>query len=449
MLRPLPLRAMSLLLALPLFVVTPAPAAPCSALPVRQEERESLQEFLDRLRKKQAALFATLGEKVNRLLTDLEQALENNDAREVVRLRTELVALGPEAAPLLVEAIEPGRTPERKPRQRAQIVALALREMPSGSITSRLLELAEQGSKNAQQNALGILGQSRETARVSPVLIRIYTTHTGEVQVSALRAIAELGGEEGDGILRTALTGVDDELRQAALDSIITARAPQFAEQVLRMTQNSEKSAGFASKLLAYWSACPDVVEKPHVAAILGLADDQRVDTTQRVAALELLRRFEKLVDSRLKRQIKDLAKAPRRAVSQAALIFLAISGDSNARRDLLAPYDEEIERTDDNSARAFHDRGVVLYEIQEYSQAFRDFKEAIKLARDEPRSLEEAHVYAARCNARLGKLKLASDYLQDAPISTQQLQNLAYEADFEELRNSRYGKVFRLPEEE
>ena len=437
-------------LPLVLLAACPAPLPPASpCLVTEQDERESLQEFLDRMRKKQEAVFASLRGRVDDLLSDIDEAIDNNSAKDLVKARRALIALGPEIAPMLVEEIDPGRAPDRKPRERSQNVSWALRELPTRAITDRLLEIAKRGSVQGQRNALGVLGRTSEPRRVSPPIVEIYNSHTGIVQLAALQAIAQIGGDQNDGVLRTALLGVDDDLRQAALDAIVKAGAPQFAQQVLILATNLEKSKDYVNKILAYYRACPDVVDKHHVAAMIEIAADARVDTIQRQATLELLPLWERQIDGKHKRRVKELTKSGRRSISTAALIFLATLGDSNARRDLMRQYDEAVERDEDNS-RPYVDRATALYKIGEYSHSFRDCKQAIKLSRNGPQQVPDAFILAAKCNAQLGKLKLASEYLDDAPISIAALQALASDPVFAELRESgRYGGVFRLEEDE
>ncbi len=64
------------------------------------------------------------------------------------------------------------------------------------------------------------------------------------------------------------------------------------------------------------------------------------------------------------------------------------------------------------------------------------------RMAKDDPTfKADEAYIKLARAYARKGKLKDAAEHLRRAPISLTQLQSLADDPEFRELRDSKYGK--------
>lgn len=408
------------------------------------EGRESLEQLLERLRQKQGQRLSQLRGQVDPLLDELRTNIADKSAKKIAKTRGALIALGPEIAPILVEYLAPLPEAKRTDIELSRQVATVLATIPSAAITDALLRLCDSPDDLTKRNALRVLATNPEVERVSPRVIELFEKGEGQVQAMALSAIAQLGGESGDKILKDVLLGKNEELRGIALDAVVSAGATQFAPEMLSLLRNIDVSGPVAFKFVAYYSRCPDIVDKEHVGALVEAATDGRVQAGQRVGILRHLTRWDRYIDSKLKRKLRSLESSGNKEVARQALILLAVLGDKGARRDLLEPYDDEVKDAGLWTG-PFVNRGTVLYEIREYTQALRDFKQAIKLSKDEPRSVPSAFEYAARCSAQLGKLKQAADYLERAPISLDQLRALALEPVFAELRESRYGRVFRL----
>ncbi len=434
------LLATSLALSAPVLAANPPSRVDAS----QGEDRESLEEMLERLDAKRAAMLAELDRQLQPLLLELKKEIENKSAKRMTNVRERIASLGPAIAPLLTPSLDPGVTVERDAIEYARQLSRTLTLIPTTAITDEMLKLCSSGSPLGKQNAIRVLAYTPEPERVSPKLIERYGKTEGQERAMLLQAIAQLGQPGGDKLLSAALMGEDEQLRSVALDAIVTAGAAQFADEVLVLLRNLDLSAGFAYKFVAYYSNCPDVVDKEHVGALLDAAMDNRVKSEQRIAILAKLPTWERWIDSKMKRSLKDLKTPGNRAVEQQGQILLAVLGDSGSRKRLLKPYDDEVEKAG-NWTGPYVDRGMILYQINEFSQALRDFKQAIKLSKDEPRSVPSAYEYAARCHARLGKLKQAAEMLRLAPIDLKQLRALASDPVFKELRESRYGKVFRL----
>lgn len=426
------------------FSVEPDPFHLSPASHATSDDRESLEDMLGRLGVKRAAVLAKLQEQLTPLLKDLTEEIENRSSKRITRVRERIAELGPAVAPLLVTNLDPGLKPERPASEFSRQLSLTLVLIPTSAITDTLLVLSETGSPAAMSNALRVLAVSPEPARVSPRLIKLYEQSEGGAKARYLETIAQLGEQQADQILHDVLMGKDALLRGIALDAVISAGAEQFASEILLLLRDLDTSAEFAYKFVAYFRNCPDIVDKEHVAALLNAATDGRVKADQRIAILGQLRTWEHLISSRMKRSLKNLKTPANRKVEQQAKILLAVLGDGSARRELLSPYDDEVDKKGDWTG-PFVSRGMILYEINEFSRALRDFKQAIKLSRDEPRSVPEAYEFAARCSARMGKLKRAAEYLQKSPIDLKQLRALGSDPVFRELRESRYGDVFRL----
>src|SRR5260221_3244068 len=126
--------------ALRALVVLAAPFGPARAGDAHQDapKRESLQQFLGHLKSHQ------LGQ-ANQLRTGLETLLKTMDSDALARRlealeqsRVRLVALGPEAAPLLLEQLDPGSDATDAQKLRSLYIVGALQELPSPAATDRL-----------------------------------------------------------------------------------------------------------------------------------------------------------------------------------------------------------------------------------------------------------------------------------------------------------------------
>src|SRR5262245_14669180 len=93
----------ALLAALPAAAQIPPPApAP------KPGERETLQQFLERLRALRDGVQSQLATQVDAVLSDMEMEARVRRLPGMEEQKEKLVALGAEAAPLLVKHLEPG-----------------------------------------------------------------------------------------------------------------------------------------------------------------------------------------------------------------------------------------------------------------------------------------------------------------------------------------------------
>jgi tetratricopeptide (TPR) repeat protein len=132
--------------------------------------------------------------------------------------------------------------------------------------------------------------------------------------------------------------------------------------------------------------------------------------------------------------------------VHESALVTLFLSGDRQARKELLAPYDDQVEKNK-QWAQSFEARANVLYRIGEIPLAIRDYTKSLQLAANDARAKTEgAHVGLARCYMQQGKLKDAFDELNRAPISQKEIAEFGKEPIFQKLaEHPKYGKIFKV----
>ncbi len=404
--------------------------------------RQSLEELLERARARRAEQQARLGESVAGALEGFAKLAPPVAKARLEAFAAELAALGPEAAPLLVPYLDPGASSEERDALRARWVAQALGRINSLAITDALLAVLEAGTAAGRLNALEVLSTSPEPARVRPALRAAFERESGPVKQAALRALIRLGGAENESLLSKVLASDDDELIALALSALIETGAAHAAGEVRALLASSARAPRHAAQLLAYYRAQPEPVDSGVLALLVTL-----VRTAPRVETrLEILAALPDLAagsPAEVRRALEPLSDSEDRGLREGVLIALARLGDRNAQRDLLRSYDSYVDKNE-RLPDAYARRAEILLRIQHWDDAIRDFKEALRLARDDPRPQREVYIGLARAFARKGRqadLKEAAEWLRRAPISQRELLDLSNDPDFRELRDSRYGK--------
>ncbi|MCY2960198.1 MAG: tetratricopeptide repeat protein [Planctomycetota bacterium] len=410
------------------------------------EDRESLQAYLLRLRQQRDLILGAMQGQVQGLVEDLEGHATARNLEGLDAARAKLVQLGPEVAPLLVEHLDPGTSPTDPQRLRASSIALVLAELQAGAITAKLLEIVQSGSVEGRQNAIRVLATSPEPDRAAPALVGIYRAGLPELRGAALAALARLGGPAAKGALEEALGDARPEVVRAALDALAQAKNGALANRILRITATPGDAFRVLDPLLGWYRAVADSVDGAHVAALVKLAADPSAPAVERARVLEVLPRFADKFDSDVKKSLRSIAESPAREMREGALVVLVLAGDKNARRDLLAEFDERIAKNEGYAA-AYEERGNVYYRIGDYREGVNDFKQAIKLSADDLRARQDtAYVGLAKCYARWGKLKEAAQTLEKAPLTRQQLADLKNEPAFAKLlENAKFRELFEI----
>ncbi len=431
----------------PLFALA-ALAAFAAADGARQEpaHRESLQEFLQRLKAHQSG-------QVSQLKTGLDSILKSMEADALARrmdalegARGKLVALGAEAAPLLAAELDPGVEATDALKLRALFVVRALQDLASPALTDRLVQLAQAGSIEGRKNAIAVLASSPEPERAAPVLVGIVKAKTPELFDAALGALAHLDTPEADKTLSDQLADASPAVVKSALLALAGARNARLAPRILRLIEVPRDAVQYVDTVLYYYAHVPEAADKRHVLALLKLAQDFSPPPELRARILDTIPSLSDKLDAEAKRVLKELGESPTKEVKEAALVVLVLCGEKSARRDLFADVEIQIERNK-NYAQNYETRARLLYRINEFRDAIRDYQSAIKLSANDFRAQpEQAYIGLARCQMQTGKLKEAKETLEKAPISLKELQLLAKEPVFQKLvENPKYRGVFRL----
>jgi tetratricopeptide (TPR) repeat protein len=407
-------------------------------------EHDSLQDLLARLRLNRDTVVNALRAEVDGLLGAMEQQALTRDLDALDAARGKLVALGPEVATLLVDVLDPGAQSTDAEKLRSQYVMLALGELKSRAIVTRLVEMAQGGSIDGRLNAIHVLGLSTEPDRAGPVLVGIYRGNFGELRQAALGALARLGGDSNDKILEEALTDAKPEVVSATLAALAESKKASMAPRVLKILAAPNEALLHQDKLIAYYRACPEVVDKATLLGLIRLSGENSASTEQRQKVLDFLPTFAEKFDTEAKKEMRSLAESPAPELHEGALVVLVLIGDRNARKELLAPYDEQVDRNK-AWANSYTARGDVLYKIADYREAVNDYKKAIQLSADDLRTRQDsAYIGLAKSYAMQGKIKEAGTTLEKAPLTAKQLAALKKDPAFAKLvEHPKYKDLF------
>lgn len=418
--------------------VAPGPAG-------EDDGKESLESLLERARNKQAALHAALESEVAALVEELEDIAKERGRPGLSRIRKALLALGPEAAPLLVASIDPGSTPRESHVFRAAEITATLQELPQGAIVERLIQMLGHGTLGARRNAARVLGHSDHPERAREALREAFEGSVDELQEVVLESLLSLPGDPDLEFLDELLTGKSSALANLALGALGRSGQEDVADRIHDLMLNEQRAAELVPGFIEYYTLVPEAMGADEIVALADLAGMRGVSPGDRLMILDRLPDFGVSLSGSLKRSLQDLASREDADLSESALIALSRFGDRNARREFLEPHDDYIEKHDE-WPNAYSRRGEAYLDIEEYSDAIKDFRKALNLARSNSTPQRDTWINLARAYALSGKLKDAATTLDDAPISVASLQALAADPDFAELAaHSKHGKVFRL----
>jgi len=416
------------------------PWAASSTLPaVQVAQRAPLEDLLERARAEREQQRALLTPLISAALDSFSARGDPPTEARREALVDQLAAFGLEAGPFLLPHLEPaGEDPVA--RARALAVAEALARLQGPALTDPLVALLSQGSEMGRRNALRALETSPEPERVRPVLRQVFdAAPTGALKQAALRTLIRLGGPQNARLYAEILSQDDAELVELALNALLDTRDAQAAPQVRQLLADTARAQRHAELLLAYYSALPQLVDAQLLQQWVAVVE-KGGSLDLRVAVVDALPAIAGSAGADLRRALEPLAYNSEPKLRESVLVAMARLGDRNARRDLLASYDEIVERND-RFPEAYLRRAQVYLRIEEWDDAIKDFQQALRLSRDDSRPQPEAYIGLARAHARRGRLRDAAEWLRKAPISIKELRELADDPDFAELRASRYSK--------
>jgi len=407
-------------------------------LPWSQDERGSLEDFLERARAEQAALHGRLQGQVDGLIKQLEELDRNSRRRKANGLVLRVVELGTNATPLLVPYIDPGVEATDKKSYRAGKVSDALERMNVAPITAQLIRALQTGSEHGRSNAARVLASASDRERVRPEVLAAFRAGEGDLKATCLRTLISLGGPENEVLLSEVLGGSDEALVDLALEALAELRSEEVALQVRAILRDKARAERHAPALVTYYSALPDLVDEEELADFVRIARSNAA-VEVRIAVIDALPDFDPSLGD-VKKALAPIVSSRDEDLREAGLVCLARLGDRGSKKRLLEPYDAVVERNKAWS-EAYDDRARIYFRIEDYDKAIHDYKDALKLGRDDPKPVPERKVMLARCYARKGKLKDAAEHLGSAPISIDERRAYGDDPDFRELRESRWGQ--------
>ncbi len=420
---------------------------PLASTPL-EEERASLEALLSHYRAEREQLFASYRSTINTSVAELESAYKNDRKQRLPQIRKNLIKLGSQACPLMTKLIDPGPAPAAEVAGRASEIALVLQNLSTRSISLELLTILDKGSNAGQENALVALSGSDDPNRVGPVLREMFKFAHKRRQATLITAIANLGGEDNLTFLGEVLTDNDPKTVKSALVALTESRSTSAAPRILALVKNTAAGAPHVEEIVSYYRACPETFDTEHCQAMVGFASGLRSNSKSAELALQVVGENEESWNSQIRKDLKQLAASSSSRIAEAALVCMARSGDRSAKKKLLEPYDQRIERND-RIASAWQNRAMVKYRIGDYKSAIKDYEQAQKASAEYLRTEPDVYEGLARCYCLLGKLKDSAKWLGEGGLSLARLHQLARDPDFAALaEHNKYNKVFRLAED-
>jgi tetratricopeptide (TPR) repeat protein len=212
---------------------------------------------------------------------------------------------------------------------------------------------------------------------------------------------------------------------------------------VSKLLADPHLAPAHADAILAYYRALPKLAGESEVKDLLTLAGNAALPVPKRIAIVEAMPEFVHTMSNELRKNVDPVLSSGDGKLVEAGQVFLVILGDKRAKKELLKPYDNVVEGNP-RWSQAFARRAAILFRIQEYDDAIKDYMMALKNGENEAAPQPDTYIGLARCHARRGRLKEASDWLRKAPIQIAQLKLLANDPDFAKVKeHPKYGEVF------
>jgi len=428
-----------LLLALLPALLLCAPGA--AGAPADRGEDGSLEQLLREVRRRREAAAAKLAVPVTDLVQQLQKA-STGDGEAAEKAKVQLVALGTEAAPLLVPHLDPGQGALGPDRRRASLVAEVLEQLPTRSVTDALITMARTGSPHGRLNALRVLGTSPDRAAAGACLIEAVRTSDKDTRVQALRSLARLGGAEHETVLVEALAETDPDVLRAVLTALTGVRSVAGRERVRTLMGAPQLAVPLVKEITAYLRAIAPSLAPEDFEALARLAAHESVAEKDGLLILDTIADLQPQLDAKLHKLFEPLLA--NQFLRTDAQLCLARLGDRNERRDLIKRFDELVARNED-WAGGYEQRGGVLLKLGEYGEAARDYARAVKLYQTQGREIEDSiYIELARAYVLDQNLKKAHEALTEGGLASGALKQLKTDPDFQTLAESgKYGRIF------
>lgn len=445
------------------------PFAPALSAFSQESDRQSLERLLEEIKLKRTQRLQALRPEVIAIIASIDEVKSRGKTATSDSKKRELIALGPDAQPLLIQFLNPGTGETVTPgsRTRARVVAEVMHDVPYRGVTDALLDEVRTGTALSRAGALYALRTTEEPERALAVLIPLIDNlgsraedapgegpaggdgDLGERGDDIYTAIACLDSPAASQFLAKEISGRNADRRRMALEGIRYAPTKSGAPQIL-LLMASDSAASLAGSIAGYYSANESLLaESDHIDGVTALALSREISNDARRNLFDILRLADSKLSSTHKRRIeKAFSDAADPEVRRGALMLLARNGDRGSKRSILDPFQERIER-DRNVAMILRERAQVLHDIGDWSGAVKDWRDVMKLQQAGRNIGSDTIVFVgiAKSLARQRKFREASEYLGSSPLSLDALRALATDRDFREMAESKYADAFHLRE--
>ena len=422
-----------------LVVLTPVAGA--------QGEREGIEDLLKRAREARDAERAQLEPQVEDLLDQIVEAVAVGREREADRHRAKILDLGVAGARVLLGALDTASQAPTALQRRADEAADLLGQLTSPPVLEPLLELSRAGADRGRLRAIRVLGFWKDPKPVTSRLIQLTRDGRRAERLAAVTSLARLGGP--DAAARFTEIMDDDSDPDLLEQSLVEIGRFQHAELTSLVDPLMRKPANVVAHigaLMDFFSAAPTLMTEERAVELVQMVRSRRFEDEVAIQVLERLGRFGLKPRGDFADALEELERFGRREIAEAAMVSLALCGDSSALRRLEQEYTRRIEDSQDpDDYRRYMSRALMYLRVDEPKKARKDFEKAIDL--DGGRGAlvdQDLYVGLARALIRLGDLRKAAQTLEDARLGVARLKSLAADPEFAELRESRYGSFLR-----
>jgi len=398
----------------------------CLALAQAPQDRGSLQDYLVKARAQHELVLAGLKTKVDGLLREVDAAALARDEAALLALREKIAAIGVEGAALLLARLDPGATANESQKLAAATITASLQTLAPRGATDELVRMLANCSPDGRANIVRVLSSVPDNDVAARALAKLWREGPVEARGQVLAGLARMDAPEAAKVLDAAFADPRPEIVKQALDAVVLSSNPAQAPRVFAVLKNPNEAGRNVDAIARYYVNVPQALDEAAISAIVSFAADPAPRPEDRSRLLESLGPRVKDFTSDIKKSLRKLADMPGATTRESALVLLAIAGDGKAKRDVLSSYDELVQRNPE-WAQSFEARGGVLYRMQEWKEARRDYEKSLELAaRDLQGRRDIAAIGIARCYMQEGKAKDAADILRKAVLTPKQLAELA-----------------------
>lgn len=407
-----------------------------------EEEEESLDGLLGIARVESRKESRERDQKIKEIILQLG-IYSDPELDFVRRKRSEILAYGSHAVPLLIEAMETV-SEERTRINAGRIAATILARINDPRVEKEAARLLDTPSALTRANAIVCLGEMGLTQYLDKIRLNL-TSKDERLLTETIRCMGQLKSPR---ILEEVAPFLNDPrpiMRMAALEALhLRGEGGQEAcEAVLQSLEKSPESSVLRAALGFIHDfgggECVDVLIKKYGES--GTKRKVRYRILETLTAVGV--RMEPASRGGIITFMKTLLnKADYETVKKAAYHLYDL-GDDSGVKVLTGSMDNLIARH--GNAEYYFRRGEIYLQFRKYKEAKRDFLEGLRKDKKAGRfGAEKVYIYLARCLAAEDRFLEAERYIRKAKPEDPSRLPLLYEEFREMAKDERYSKVFQ-----